>query len=112
MGLFIGWIIGCFIAAFIGSNKTIGFWGAFFLSLILSPLIGIIAALVSKDQSEMEIQKTILANQQSRIYDKPASILSVADEIAKFKSLLDDGTISQNEFDAYKNQLIRRKSTD
>jgi len=32
-----------------GKEKRIGFIGAFLLSLILSPLIGIIAVLISKD---------------------------------------------------------------
>ncbi len=32
---------------FAGSDKKIGYWGTFFLSLILSPLIGLIVALVS-----------------------------------------------------------------
>lgn len=107
MGFFIGWIVGCFIAGSIGSGKTIGFWGAFFLSLFLSPLIGIIAALVSKDETEVEIQKSILANQQSILNEKPVSTLSVADEIEKFKKLLDQGTISQNEFDKFKSQLLK-----
>lgn len=33
-------------------------------------------------------------------------VLSVADEIKKFKKLLDDGVISQEEFDAKKEQLL------
>jgi len=107
MEFFIGWIVGSFIAGSIGSGKTIGFWGAFFLSLILSPLIGIIAALVSKDETEVEIQKSILANQQSILNEKTVSTLSVANEIEKFKKLLDQGTISQNEFDEFKSQLLK-----
>ena len=35
-----------------------------------------------------------------------AAVLSAADEIRKFKGLLDDGIISQSEFDAKKKELL------
>lgn len=49
MIIFIVWIILCFVVASIGSNKNIGYWGTFFISLILSPIIGLIFALASSD---------------------------------------------------------------
>jgi len=48
MPIVIIWIIFCFVVGSIAKNKTLGFWGGFFLSLILSPLIGLIFALISK----------------------------------------------------------------
>lgn len=47
MGIFIVWFILCFLVAIAGNEKKIGYWGTFFLSLLLSPLIGLIIALVS-----------------------------------------------------------------
>lgn len=41
------WIVLCFLVALSGSEKKIGYWGVFFLSLILSPLIGLIIGLAS-----------------------------------------------------------------
>jgi len=41
------WIVFCFIVAALGSSKRIGSVGAFFISLILSPLIGLIVVLAS-----------------------------------------------------------------
>jgi len=41
------WIVLCFVVASIGSSKNIGYWGTFFISLLLSPLIGLIFALAS-----------------------------------------------------------------
>jgi uncharacterized membrane protein YhaH (DUF805 family) len=35
----IGWILLSFFVAFMGRNIRIGFWGTFFCSLLLSPLI-------------------------------------------------------------------------
>ena len=52
MGIFFGWIIFSFVVGFIGSERKIGFWGAFFLSILLSPLIGLIIALVSKNKED------------------------------------------------------------
>jgi len=41
------WIFLCFVVAFAGTGKKVGYWGTFFLSLLLSPLIGLIIAIVS-----------------------------------------------------------------
>lgn len=40
MGIFILWIVMCFVAGSIGSDRKIGFTSAFFLSLFFSPLVG------------------------------------------------------------------------
>lgn len=47
MAVVVIWIGLCFIVALVGKDKNIGYWGVFFLSLILSPLIGLIIGLVS-----------------------------------------------------------------
>ena len=52
MILGISWIILCFLVAFAGSDKKIGYWAVFFLSLILSPLIGLIIGLVSGEKEK------------------------------------------------------------
>ena len=64
MGIFIGWIIFSFIIGFIGKERKVGFAGAFFLSLLLSPLIGLIITLVSKDKGVEQYQKQVLDTQQ------------------------------------------------
>ena len=33
----IGYVLLCFVAAFLGRRRLIGFWGFFFLSLIVTP---------------------------------------------------------------------------
>ncbi len=54
------WIVLSFVAGFMGSNRKIGFFGAFLLSLILSPVIGIIFVLVSKDKRDELWQQKLL----------------------------------------------------
>ena len=48
------------VVGVIGSDRTIGFWGAFFISLIFSPVIGIIVVLLSKTKQTDELEKELL----------------------------------------------------
>jgi hypothetical protein len=49
------WFVLCLIIAEAGNKRSIGYWGAFFVSLLLSPLIGLICVLVSEKNSEKGI---------------------------------------------------------
>lgn len=52
-----GWVLFSLLIGAIGNNRNIGFWGAFFLSLILSPLIGLIFTIISKSHTQMLLEK-------------------------------------------------------
>lgn len=39
------------LIAFLGINRTMGFWGYFFASLLLSPVMGLLLLLVSGSKS-------------------------------------------------------------
>lgn len=52
VGIYIGL---CFFIAILGMNRKWGFWGYFFSSLLLSPLIGILLVLASDSR---RIEKT------------------------------------------------------
>ncbi|HRN41126.1 MAG TPA: hypothetical protein PK649_03515 [Vicingus sp.] len=56
MAIFFLWIFFCFIVGFIGSGRNIGYWGVFFISLFLSPLIGLIFGLASRRLTERELK--------------------------------------------------------
>lgn len=56
---FIIWISLCFIAASIASNKGRSGTGFFFLAFFLSPLVGVLAALICKENSEILLQNEI-----------------------------------------------------
>lgn len=45
------------MVGFTGQNKSIGYWGVFFLSLILSPLIGLIIGLASGPKVMPQVQR-------------------------------------------------------
>ena len=55
--MIIGWFLFSLLIGAIGNNRNIGFWGAFFLSLILSPIIGLIFTLISKSHTQMLLEK-------------------------------------------------------
>lgn len=55
--------------------------------------------------AEIEEIKNIV-EQKIKDSSESTQVISSADEIAKFKKLLDDGTITQEEFDAKKKQLL------
>jgi phosphate/sulfate permease len=107
----VGWLIFCIIVGAIGSNRKIGFAGAFFLSLFLSPLIGLIISLFSKSKSDIAFQDELLETQksQTQTIDKlliQQEKISISDEIQKAKNLLDIGAINQEEFDKIKKRLM------
>ncbi len=43
----------CLFIGFIGRYRKLGFWGYFFASLLLTPLIGVVLLLVSDPKKDM-----------------------------------------------------------
>jgi len=67
------WIILCVVIGLLGKNRKIGSAGAFFLSLILSPLIGLIIVLISnprKIQNQISPIMTKLINEGDQLFLK------------------------------------------
>ena len=55
--MLISWFLLSLLIGAIGNNRNIGFWGSFLLSLILSPIIGLIFTLISKSKIQMLLEK-------------------------------------------------------
>lgn len=109
MAIFFGWFFLSLIVASIGSSKEIGFWGSFFLSLLLSPLIGLIIVLVSKPKRQninVAVNQTSVTSQQAVNHNTP--MYSAVDEIKKLKDLLDSGALTQSEFDEQKRRILTK----
>lgn len=92
MGIILFWVIFSLIVGIAGSDTSMGFLGSFFLSLLLSPIIGFIIVLILP--SEKDIRK------------RNAASVSTADELAKFKQLHTDGVISDAEFIKQRKRLL------
>ena len=118
MGFFFGWIIFSIIVGAIGSNRKIGFAGAFFLSFFLSPLVGLIITVLSKSledekrsqemlETQKKQQKTLEEIKNNEVeFRTNTSPISIADEIEKLKKLKEEGTISQEEFESLRAKVI------
>lgn len=113
MELFLGWIIVSFVVGFIGSGRTIGFWGAFFASLLLSPLIGLVIVMFSKSKEDEEYRERFMEVQQNQheVLKKMsetdhAKSVSVADELEKLKRLRESSLITEEEFQKLKQKVI------
>lgn len=108
--IFFSLIFFSFVVGFIGIGRKIGFWGAFGVSLLLSPIIGFIIALVSKNEEDEAYKEKILTVQQDQQEAlKKISVtktVSIADELEKLKRLREDNMITADEFEKLKNKVI------
>lgn len=121
VGVFFGWLIFSLVVGFIGSSRKIGFGLSFFLSLILSPLIGLIITLVSKNKEEEKYKQEVLKTQEAQKValeklssknSKSETKLSIADELLKLKNLKDDNVINEKEFIELKKHLMNGKKSN
>ncbi|GAB4000097.1 hypothetical protein GCM10028807_52040 [Spirosoma daeguense] len=115
MAIFFSWIVLSFVAGAVGSDRKIGFFGAFIISLILSPLIGFIAVFASQSKSSAKFQQQMLEAQQRNSDVAGARVLnerlqttpvSLDEELRKLKALKDDGLLTEEEFDVQKRRLL------
>ncbi|MGN6804047.1 MAG: SHOCT domain-containing protein [Ginsengibacter sp.] len=109
MGILFIWIVFALLVGVLGNERTTGFWGGFFLALLLSPLIGGIIVLASKSKSDLKFQNDLLARQKQQteaLKRQAVNQQSVATELEKLKAMRDSGDLSQEEFQKLKNKLI------
>lgn len=113
MGIFITWLVFSLVVGYIGGDRKIGFFGAFFLSLLLSPIIGLIITLLSKDEAE-EARKAKMLQLQEEQHKTLSKIsaaeknntTSVADELLKLQKLKENGIVSEEEFEKLRRKVI------
>lgn len=97
MEIFFLWIIGTLIVTAMGGSRQIGGFGAFVVSLLLSPLIGILVVLASSKNSTLEFQKKMLEAQKQKQEEssfKPMSDLQILED--KYRAGLITKTEYQN----------------
>jgi flagellar biosynthesis/type III secretory pathway chaperone len=109
----LGWLLLCIIVGAIGSERKVGFWGAFFLSFFFSPLIGLIITAFSQSKSDLKYKNDLL-NIQSKQQDsldklsKHSDSSKLVSELSKFKELLDKGIIDNQEFERLKQRTLEK----
>jgi hypothetical protein len=55
--LYILYILISLLVAWVGQNRKLGFWGYFFASLLLTPLLGALLVLVSSPAEARETER-------------------------------------------------------
>lgn len=108
MEIFIAWVIVSLFVGAIGSGKTIGFWGSFLLSVVLSPVIGFIILLFYPSKKHREAHLKEQQKQTAILQSMQAGNTSVADEIEKLKKQMESGILTPEEFQQMKTKLIEK----
>ena len=95
------YILLCFVVGIIGKDRNIGFPVAFFISLLLSPIIGLIITLSSSKMKDEEYKEKML-----EIAENKAAPSSVADQLHKLNELRKEGVLTDEEFYEQKEKLL------
>ncbi|MCF8373469.1 MAG: hypothetical protein K9H64_17755 [Bacteroidales bacterium] len=111
----ISWLIFSIVIGIVGANKKIGFAGSFFLSILLSPLIGLIFTLTSKsleaERYEHELLKTQKLQQKTlQDISKSSNDSSITAELTKLIEFQKKGILIESEFLLAKQRLLERIS--
>ena len=106
--IIIGWFFGALIVGMLGSDRTSGFWGSFLISLLLSPIVGIIIVFLSQRKSTIHHQQQMMnyQHQQSQALHNIASKKDFSAELERLAKLKADGVLSEEEFNKLKAKLL------
>ena len=99
------WLLGCIVAAAIADNRNRSPIGFFLLALFFSPLIGVIAALISSPSTP-----SVIINEAPRMTDNGNTVedhLKVLERLVKLK---DAGVMTEEEFNTEKHRLFHSNS--
>lgn len=108
MAIFFCWFVFSLVAGVVGMDRKIGFWGAFLLSLFLSPLIGLIIAFASKANAPEEV---VVVSQEPTVNKETSDKEEVksADSIDRIREAYDlkqKGALTEEEFQSIKKRLL------
>jgi hypothetical protein len=109
--VFISYLMVLFgIAADIFRDDTLNGWmkALWILFLVFVPVIAALVYLIARgrDMSGRQVAVAERARAQADAYDRSASTVSPADEIAKARALLDSGSITRDEFEGLKTRAM------
>jgi len=109
MGYVLGWLLLSFIMAFLAKSKGRSGFAWFFISILISPLIAVIILLVigdSEEKKDADLNQVLDAVGDRMEISAKTEQEKAIESLQKYKSLLELGAISQEEFDNKKAELM------
>lgn len=82
-----------------GKTKRVGFFGAFFASLLLSPIVGFIIVMLSAD--EVAAGGTPAATSV-----KPSAVKGTEQRLSELNALRDKGLVSAEEYEEQRRRIL------
>lgn len=95
MMLIIPWFLLSIIIGIVGASRTTGFFGAFLLSLLFSPLIGLIIVAVSQRKSDKKSNRESIKSNQLM-------------QLKQLGELKEQGILSEEEFIQKKQKILKK----
>jgi hypothetical protein len=102
MEIFIIWLAFSIFAGMVASNKNRSFLGYFMLSIVLSPLIGFVAALIATDKNSHS-QKVEFQKSKPKDDSKTSE---GANKLQELNSLKEQGFITEEEFEEKRKKIV------
>ena len=92
IGWLIVWLILSIIVGAIGSGRNVGFWEGFLASFLLTPVIGLVIVLASKDKENEKYKKEILKTQKEilELVKKETNQKSKHEQLLELSKMKDD----------------------
>lgn len=102
------WLVLAFVVAYIGDSRRIGFGGALFWSLLLSPIVGFAITMASERKGTFEEELERVQGKPKGPPPPPMSPQSgdVVERLGKLKEMLESGAITQDEYNAAKKKIL------
>jgi hypothetical protein len=103
MGILFFYVLFALLVGAFGSDKTVGFWGAFFWSLLLSPLIGIIIVIASKTKAQEALERGMInkLTQPNQIPQK-----SLTEQLTQLEDLKSKNLITDEEYQKMRQKIM------
>jgi hypothetical protein len=93
----VGWVFLSLVVAWIGDDKKIGMWGALFISLIFSPVIGLLVTYMSGD-------KVYATAKTDKPIESPTK--SVEERLFDLNEMKEQGLLSEEEYLKQRERII------
>jgi hypothetical protein len=100
------WGFFAMIVGLIASDKAMGFWGGFLLSLLLSPVIGVIIVLFSKSKQTHIMEQRVINSLDHQPKPQQAPSLSVIQQLSELEDLKSKNLVTEEEYTRLRGKIM------